>query len=188
MNLGNQHRTVHVSQALSKHFCPVPLLPIFLAFAPKNPVQMLQRNHCHTLPHIESMTAMIRQNNRAVHVRDIFWAEKLSFPSSSLKGSCSFSNAVSSSCAATQGGSALNRVNQMLGEIHSVPRFGPADTPENGWSSLCELHFPQEIATSPKSKAQRHRPGICEIPESLSFITKVICEHKQMWSTNMAIN
>ncbi len=39
-----------------------------------------------------------------------------------------------------------------------------------------------------KSKAQCHQPGIQEIPESLSFITKIICEHKQMWSTNMPFN
>lgn len=39
-----------------------------------------------------------------------------------------------------------------------------------------------------KSKAQCHHPGIQEIPESLSFITKIICEHKQMWSTNMPFN
>lgn len=39
-----------------------------------------------------------------------------------------------------------------------------------------------------KSKAQCHHPGIREIPESLSFITKIICEHKQMWSTNMPFN
>ena len=39
-----------------------------------------------------------------------------------------------------------------------------------------------------KSKAQCHHPGIREIPESLTFITKIICEHKQMWSTNMSFN
>lgn len=39
-----------------------------------------------------------------------------------------------------------------------------------------------------KSKAQCHHPGIREIPESLSFITKIVCEHKQMWSTNMPFN
>lgn len=83
-------------------------------------------------------------------------------------------------------GSALNCRIKNISKTHSILHFIP-QTHQRTASSFCKLHFPREKATSPKKKpkAQCHHPGIWKIPESLSFITKIVCEHKQMWGTNM---
>lgn len=85
-------------------------------------------------------------------------------------------------------GSALNCGRENIGKTHSILHFIPQTHQKTATVVSASYIFHGKQPQAPKSKAQCHHPGIQEIPESLSFITKIICEHKQMWSTNMPFN
>lgn len=85
-------------------------------------------------------------------------------------------------------GSALNCGMENIGKTHSILHFIPQTHQKTATVVSASYIFHGKQPQVQKSKVQCHHPGIQEIPESLSFITKVICEHKQMWSTNMSFN
>lgn len=84
--------------------------------------------------------------------------------------------------------SALNCGRENIGKTHSILHFVPQTHQKTATVVSASYIFHGKQPQAQKSKAQCHHPGIQEIPESLSFITKIICEHKQMWSTNMSFN
>lgn len=85
-------------------------------------------------------------------------------------------------------GSALNCGRENIGKTHSILHFIPQTHQKTATVVSASYIFQRKQPQAQKSKAQCHHPGIQEIPESLSFIKKIICERKQMWSTNMLFN
>lgn len=135
---------------------------------------------------INSVTVIIRQNNRTDYYVDIFWAEILGPMLVSRRRWQRLPLHLVRSPA--HSGSALNCGRENISKTHSILHFHPTDTPEKRLVVSASYIFHGRQPQAQKSKAQCHHPGIQEIPESLSFITKIICEHKQMWSTNMPFN
>lgn len=84
--------------------------------------------------------------------------------------------------------SALNCGRRNINKTHSILHLIPQTHQKTATVVSASYIFHGKRPQAQKSKAQCHHPGIQEIPESLSFITKIIYEHKQMWSTNMPIN
>lgn len=84
--------------------------------------------------------------------------------------------------------SALNCGRRHISKTHSILHLIPQTHQKTATVVSASYIFHGKRPQAQKSKAQCHHPGIQEIPESLSFITKIIYEHKQMWSTNMPIN
>lgn len=133
-------------------------------------------------------------NHRTIeawYYRDIFWAEILC---SHCRVSKEMAKIAPSSCVfpPALNGSALNRgkgrTSARIISSHRRTRkqlqqfLQAASSPGNGH----KLQTPP--SQKKKNKKLCHHPGFREIPESLSFIIKIIYERKQMWSTNRAIN
>lgn len=104
---------------------------------------------------INSLTVMIRQNNRTDYYDDIFWAQILvPIVMSQRRWQRLLLHLVRSPA---RSGSALNCGRENISKTHSILHFIP-QTHQKTASSFCKLHFPRETAASSKKQSAMSSP------------------------------